>query len=138
MSLSAIIMKKKLMKKNCNDLIFSLKLELFIIFTAYFLLIYQKWVLLSLSLTKTTATSLTLLRMGFFGTAHRWWRGGFLFPLPKIRHTYPTMMKLRTVIPYLRKIQKMNKSRDISLEYCWHQHFFTGNQQVLLHQEIQI
>ena len=62
----------------------------------------------------------------------------FLCPLPKIRHTYPTMMKLRTVIPYLRNIQKMYKSRDISLEYCWHQHFFTGNQQVLVHQEIQI
>ena len=31
---------------------------------------------------------------------------GLLAHLPKIRHTYPTMMKLGTVIPYLRKIQK--------------------------------
>ena len=23
-------------------------------------------------------------------------------------------------------------------EFCWHQHFFTGNQQILLYQEIQI
>ena len=38
--------------------------------------------------------------------------------LPKIRHTYPTMMKLGTVIPYLRKIQKMYKSRDTFLEFC--------------------
>ena len=36
---------------------------------------------------------------------------------PKIRHTYPTIMKLGTVIPYLRKIQKLYKSRDTSLEF---------------------
>ena len=28
-------------------------------------------------------------------------------PLPKICHTYPTMMKLCTVMPYLKKIQKL-------------------------------
>ena len=39
--------------------------------------------------------------------------------LPKIRHTYPKMMKLGTVIPYLRKIQKMHNSRDTFLEFCW-------------------
>ena len=61
--------------------------------------------------------SLTLFRMGFFGAA-RGWGGGFLAPLPKIRHTNPTMMKFGTVIPYLRKIQKMYKSRDTSLEFC--------------------
>ena len=38
-------------------------------------------------------------------------------PLLKIRHTYPTMMKLGTIILYL-KIQKMYKSRDTSLEFC--------------------
>ena len=27
--------------------------------------------------------------------------------LPKISHTYPTMVKLGTVIPYLKKIQKV-------------------------------
>ena len=64
--------------------------------------------------------------------------GPFWSPLPKIRHTYPTMMKLGTVIPYLRKIQKMYKSRDTFLKFCWHQHFLTGNQQILLHQEIHI
>ena len=32
--------------------------------------------------------------------------------LPKICHTYSTMMKLGTVIPYLKKIQKICKSRD--------------------------
>ena len=36
--------------------------------------------------------------MGFFGAAHG--SGG-----AKIHHTYPTMIKLGTVIPYLRKIK---------------------------------
>ena len=45
-------------------------------------------------------------------------RGGLFAPSPKIRHTYPTMMKLGTAIPYLMKIQKMYKSRDTSLEFC--------------------
>ena len=34
-------------------------------------------------------------------------RGAFLAPLPKICHLYPTMMKLGTVKPYLKKIQKI-------------------------------
>ena len=41
--------------------------------------------------------------------------GTFSAPLLKIRHTYPTMIKLGTVIPYLMNIQKMHKSRDTSL-----------------------
>ena len=46
--------------------------------------------------------------MGFFGAAHDWGGGGaFWPPLPKTRNTYPTMMKLGTVILYLNKIQKM-------------------------------
>ena len=64
--------------------------------------------------------------------------GPFWLPLPKICHTYPTMIKLGTVIPYLRKTEKIYKSRDTSLEFCWDQHFFTGNQQILLHQKIQL
>ena len=32
----------------------------------------------------------------------------------------------------------MYKSGDTSPKFCWHQHFFTGNQQILLYQEIQI
>ena len=49
--------------------------------------------------------------------------------LPKICHTYPTMMKLGALIPYLKKIQKIYKSHDTPSEFCWHQQFFTGNQQ---------
>ena len=57
--------------------------------------------------------------MGFFGAAQRYGTGGPKRPpLPKIFHTYPTMMKHGTVIPYLRKIQKIYKSRDIPLESC--------------------
>ena len=62
---------------------------------------------------------LTLFRMGFFRATHGWG-----LPLPKIRHTYLTMMKLDTVIPYLRNIQKMYKSRDTFLDSCRHQYFF--------------
>ena len=81
--------------------------------------------------------------MGIFGAAHGWEGGagqewGKKAPLPKICQTYPTMMKLSTVIPYLRKTQKMYKSRDTSLDFCWNQHFFTTNQQILLHQEMQV
>ena len=59
--------------------------------------------------------------MGFFGPAHGW-GGGQESPLPKICHTYPVIIKLGTVIPYLTKIQKhMNhvtrplSSADISI-----------------------
>ena len=59
-------------------------------------------------------------------------------PLPKICQTYPAMMKLFTVIPYQKKIQKLYESPDTPLEFCGRQHFFTGNHQILLYQEIQI
>ena len=39
-------------------------------------------------------------------------------PLPKICHTYPTMMKLATVIPYPKKVQKIYESRDTPLGFC--------------------
>ena len=39
-------------------------------------------------------------------------------PLPKICHTYPTVMKLGTVIPYPNKIQTIYESRDTLLEFC--------------------
>ena len=58
--------------------------------------------------------------------------------LPKICHTYSIMMKLGTIILYPKKIQKIFDSCDTPLHFCWHQHFFTRNQQILLYQEIQI
>ena len=48
---------------------------------------------------------LTLFRMGLFGTGHGW-GGAKKPPLSKISHTYPTKMKLGSVIPYLKRPQK--------------------------------
>ena len=39
-------------------------------------------------------------------------------PLPKICQRYPTVMKLGTVIPYLKKIKKIYESRDTPPEFC--------------------
>ena len=59
---------------------------------------------------KVVNTPLNPIQDGLFPGCSRMWGGegggAFWFPLPKIRHTYPTMMKLGTVIPYLRKMQK--------------------------------
>ena len=65
---------------------------------------------------KDSASMLTLFRMGIFGAAHGW--GAIKAPLPKICHTYATMMKLGTVIPYLKKIQKIYESRDTPLTFA--------------------
>ena len=58
---------------------------------------------------------LTLFWMGFFGAAPvsgRDQKGA----LPKIFHTYPIILKLGTVIPYLKSIQKIYESRDTTFE----------------------
>ena len=65
-------------------------------------------------------------------------RWGKKAPLPKIFHTYPTMMKIGTVIPYLKKIQKIYELRDTPPEFCWYQQFFIRNQQILLCQETDV
>ena len=49
---------------------------------------------------------LTLFRMGIFGTAYGCGRAKRT-PLPKVCYTYPTIMKLGTVILYLKKIQNI-------------------------------
>ena len=52
---------------------------------------------------------------------YSWMReeGGGQKDLPsKICQTYPTMMKLGTVIPYLKKTQKIYESRNAPLEFC--------------------
>ena len=61
---------------------------------------------------------------------------GPLFPI--FCRTYPIIMKPGIVIPYLKKIIKIYESRDTFFEFCWHKHFFIGNQQTLLYQEMQI
>ena len=67
---------------------------------------------------------LVLFRMVVFGTAHGWEgeicvadfrEGGLFAPLPKICHTYPTMMKLGTVLMYLKDVEKLYQSHDTPL-----------------------
>ena len=52
--------------------------------------------------------------MDLFNAAHG--KGGAKRFLPKICHTYPTMMKLGTVVPYLEDL-KIYKSRDAVVEF---------------------
>ena len=89
-----------------------------------YILLYSSW-LLDIYFLEICISPLTLFRMVIFGAAQRWGcGGGKKSPLLKICHTYPAMMKLSTVIPYLKKIPKLYKSRDTPPEFCWHQHFF--------------
>ena len=62
--------------------------------------------------------TVTLFRMGIFGATHGSGVGAKRLSLPNICHTYPTMMKFGTVIPYLKKIQKIYESRDTHLDVC--------------------
>ena len=60
----------------------------------------------------------TLFRMVLFRAAHGWPpKKAQKGPLPKICHTYPTMMKLGTILPYIKEIHKIYKSRDTPLEF---------------------
>ena len=53
--------------------------------------------------------------MGLFGVAHGW--GVTRPPIPKICHTYPTMMKPDSyTLP--KEDPKIQKSRDTPLEFC--------------------
>ena len=63
-------------------------------------LILCRWIMLGISLT--------LFRIGYFGSARGWERAKKTSLLPKICHTYPTTIKLGTVLPYLKKIKKTN------------------------------
>ena len=58
--------------------------------------------------------------------------------LCKIFHTYSKVLKLGTVIPCLKRKQKIYESCDPPLQLSWYQHLFIGNQQILLFQKIQI
>ena len=54
--------------------------------------------------------------MGLIGAAHEC-EGAKKAPLPKISHTYPTIIKLGTVIPYLKEIKEMYESRDTPCDF---------------------
>ena len=62
---------------------------------------------------------LTVFRMGYFQGCSQIGRRGRETNLTKICYTYPTMMKLGTVKPYIKKIQKIFKSCDIHLKFHW-------------------
>ena len=69
---------------------------------------------------KALSCLLVLSGMGFFGTAHGWGGKGGGYKnalLPKTSHSYPTIMKLSTVISYLKKFQKVFESRDTPLDF---------------------
>ena len=105
----------------------------------FFPISIENTLILEKNISQNSSLLFNPLQDGLFRGCSRMGRGApFSPPPPKIRHTYPTMMKLCTVIPYLKMIQKMYKSRDASLDFCWHQYFFTRNQQILLHQEIHL
>ena len=60
---------------------------------------------------------LSLFSVGFFWAAYGWGGGDQKTSLPKICHTYPTMMKLGTTIPYLKEIKKIYESRDATPDF---------------------
>ena len=60
---------------------------------------------------------LTLFSMEIFGAAHGWGRGAKRHPLPKICHTYPTMMKLNSYT-LAEEDQKIYHSRYTPPEFC--------------------
>ena len=67
---------------------------------------------------------LTLFRMALFDAAHGWeGEGGGgggckKAPLSKICQIYSTLMKLSTVMTYLKKIQRIHDSRNKPFEFC--------------------
>ena len=98
--------------------------------TMHYAIILWRFEILLIFLNFLRFWVLTLFRMGFFGAAYGWWANRS----PSLKYvTYPSMMKLSTIIPYLRKIQQIYESRDTPLEFSWYQHLVTGNLQILLY-----
>ena len=105
---------------------------------SFYLILFHYWAAFVVyqqnRVNNTTSNSLiiffllTIFKIGLFGAAHA--SGCKNAHLHKICHTYPTMMKLSTVTPYLTKIQNIYKPRDPTIKFCWHQYFFTKNQQL--------
>ena len=62
-------------------------------------------------------TNFNPIQDGPFQSCSQMGRGGLFALKSKICHTYATLMKLGTVIPY-QKIQKIHKSRDTPLDFC--------------------
>ena len=104
----------------------------------FFISLQMKSIFLFFEINITTIFSwiFNLIQDGLFRSCSKLGSKKVLFS--KICHTYPTIMKLGTAVRYLKRIHKIYKSRETSHDLCWYQFFFTGNQQLLLYQEIQI
>ena len=66
----------------------------------------------------TLTNKLTLFRMAFSALLIDGGGGGKKGPLPKICYTYSAMIKLGTVISYIKKIKKTYESLDTPSEIC--------------------
>ena len=64
------------------------------------------------------STLVNPIQDGPFRRCSRIGEGAKRLLLHKVCHTYPTMMKLGTVIFYQNKIQNIYKSRDTRLDFC--------------------
>ena len=82
---------------------------------AAFVVYQQNWVNNTTWNSLTSIFSVNHIQVGCFRGCSR--IGMQRCPLPKIYHTYPTMMKLSTVILYLTKIQNIYKSRDTPIRF---------------------
>ena len=71
---------------------------------------------LTSDLKKEIIKEVNPIQDGLFQTCSRM-EGAQKGPLPKICHTYPIMMKLGTVTPYLKNIQKIYESHDTPREF---------------------
>ena len=58
------------------------------------------------------------IQHGIFGGCSQMGRRANRPHIPKVCHTFPTMIKLGTLTPYPKKIQKIYESRDTLLEFC--------------------
>ena len=73
-------------------------------------------------------TALTLFRAGLFGAAHGW--GGAKSPPPYNLSHIPCKDETWHSYTLPKEDSKIYESCDSPLEFCWHQHFFIGNQQI--------
>ena len=73
-----------------------------------------------MDLAKIALRNLNPIQDGSFRAAHGWERGGDgkRDSAPKICQTYPSKVKISTVIPYLKKTPKIYESRETPLKFC--------------------
>ena len=102
-------------------------LESFLYCWAFILLLMEKMIghVIYFRELNTFETYQNLILLNLFCCCSRMGGGeeGKKASLPKICHTYPTMMKLGIVITYLKKNQKIYESSNTLLQFSWRRHF---------------